>query len=70
MGAYRLFRTIRRKFPSPYYRLRFKIPRSNVSVAIFMLDTVFYTAVGLLAGIVVDVSYGFIDPRIRMGSKK
>uniref|UniRef100_A0A8C6CLY0 Tartrate-resistant acid phosphatase type 5 n=1 Tax=Moschus moschiferus TaxID=68415 RepID=A0A8C6CLY0_MOSMO len=28
------------KFPSPYYRLRFKIPRSNVSVAIFMLDTV------------------------------
>ncbi|XP_059863803.1 tartrate-resistant acid phosphatase type 5 [Delphinus delphis] len=27
-------------FPSPYYRLRFKIPRSNVSVAIFMLDTV------------------------------
>ena len=37
---------------------------------IFMIDTVFYTAVGLLAGIVVDVSYGFIDPRIRMGSKK
>ena len=36
----RLHRTIRRKFPSPYYRLRFKIPRSNVSVAIFMLDTV------------------------------
>nr|KAF6347699.1 acid phosphatase 5, tartrate resistant [Myotis myotis] len=25
-------------FPSPYYRLRFKIPRSNVTVAIFMLD--------------------------------
>ncbi len=37
---------------------------------LFMIDTVFYTAVGLLAGIVVDVSYGFIDPRIRMGSKK
>lgn len=36
----------------------------------FMLLTVFYTAVGLLAGIVVDISYGFIDPRIRMGSKK
>lgn len=30
----------RRNFPSPYYRLRFKVPRSNVSVAIFMLDTV------------------------------
>ena len=37
---------------------------------IFMIDTVFYTTIGLLAGIVVDISYGFIDPRIRMGSKK
>ena len=37
---------------------------------IFMMLTVFYTAVGLLASIVVDISYGFIDPRIRMGSKK
>ncbi|XP_076977836.1 tartrate-resistant acid phosphatase type 5 [Tamandua tetradactyla] len=27
-------------FPSPFYRLRFKVPRTNVSVAIFMLDTV------------------------------
>lgn len=37
---------------------------------IFMLTTVFYTAIGLFAGLVVDISYGFIDPRIRMGSKK
>ena len=37
---------------------------------IFMLTTVFYTAIGLVAGVVVDISYGFIDPRIRMGSKK
>ena len=37
---------------------------------IFMMLTVFYTAVGLLASIVVDISYGFIDSRIRMGSKK
>ena len=37
---------------------------------LFILLTVFYTAIGLAAGIVVDVSYGFIDPRIRMGSKK
>jgi ABC-type dipeptide/oligopeptide/nickel transport system permease component len=36
----------------------------------FMLTTVFYTAIGLLAGVVVDISYGFIDPRIRMGSRK
>ncbi len=37
---------------------------------LFILLTVFYTAIGLAAGIVVDISYGFIDPRIRMGSKK
>ena len=36
---------------------------------VFMMDTIFYTLVGLLAGIVVDISYGFIDPRIRMGEK-
>ena len=36
---------------------------------VFMADTIFYTFVGLLAGIVVDISYGFIDPRIRMGEK-
>lgn len=36
----------------------------------FMTLTVFYTLIGLLSGIVIDISYGFIDPRIRMGSKK
>ena len=36
---------------------------------VFMMDTVFYTLIGLTAGIVVDISYGFIDPRIRMGEK-
>lgn len=36
---------------------------------VFMADTVFYTFIGLLAGILVDISYGFIDPRIRMGEK-
>ena len=34
---------------------------------VFMVDCVFYVFIGLLAGIVVDLSYGFIDPRIRMG---
>jgi ABC-type dipeptide/oligopeptide/nickel transport system permease component len=34
-----------------------------------MIDTIFYTLIGLLAGILVDISYGFIDPRIRMGEK-
>lgn len=36
---------------------------------VFMMDTIFYTAISLLAGILVDISYGFIDPRIRMGEK-
>ena len=36
----------------------------------FIMLTVFYTVIGLAAGIVVDISYGFIDPRIRVGSKK
>lgn len=35
----------------------------------FMLLSGFYCLVGLVAGIVVDISYGFIDPRIRMGAK-
>lgn len=35
----------------------------------FMLLSGFYTLIGLLAGIIVDISYGFIDPRIRMGAK-
>ncbi|MBP5153745.1 MAG: ABC transporter permease [Lachnospiraceae bacterium] len=37
---------------------------------LFLLLSCFYLAIGLIAGIVVDVSYGFIDPRIRMGSRK
>ena len=37
---------------------------------VFMADTIFYTLIGLFAGIVVDISYGFIDPRIRIGNKE
>lgn len=37
---------------------------------IFILTTCFYVIIGLVAALVVDISYGFIDPRIRMGSKK
>ena len=35
----------------------------------FMLLSAFYTLVSLTAGIIIDVSYGLIDPRIRMGAK-
>ena len=37
---------------------------------VFILTACFYTSISLVGSIVVDVSYGFIDPRIRMGSKK
>ncbi len=36
----------------------------------FILLSAFYTVIGLVSSIVVDLSYGIIDPRIRMGSKK
>lgn len=36
----------------------------------FMALTVFYTFIGLASGIITDISYGIIDPRIRMGSRK
>lgn len=35
----------------------------------FMADIMFYTLVGLVAGLVIDLSYGFIDPRIKMGER-
>ena len=36
---------------------------------VFMLETALYTLVGLVGGIVIDISYGLIDPRIRIGEK-
>ena len=35
----------------------------------FMSLTFFYTFIGLLSALLVDLSYGFIDPRIKMGEK-
>ncbi len=35
----------------------------------FLLVTCFYCLIGLLSGLVIDLSYGFIDPRIRMGER-
>ncbi len=37
---------------------------------VFMAVSIFYTFIGLAANIIVDLSYGFLDPRIRMGAKK
>ena len=35
----------------------------------FMMLSGFYLLIGLAAGLVIDLSYGIIDPRIRMGAK-
>ena len=35
----------------------------------YLLMNSFYTLIGLASGIVVDLSYGFVDPRIRMGER-
>ena len=37
---------------------------------VLMADMSLYTLIGLLSGVFLDLSYGFIDPRIRVGAKK
>lgn len=37
---------------------------------VLMADMALYTIIGLLSSVFLDLSYGFIDPRIRMGAKK
>ena len=37
---------------------------------VFLYVTAFYTFIGLAAGIVIDLSYSILDPRIRVGGKK
>ena len=44
--------------------------QANPDYNVLMVDMAIFTTVGLLAGIVLDLSYGFIDPRIRMGEKR
>ena len=38
--------------------------------SVVMVDMAIYTMIGLAATLVVDLSYGIVDPRIRMGAKK
>lgn len=37
---------------------------------VLFVDMALFTTIGLLSGVLLDISYGFIDPRIRMGAKK
>ena len=38
--------------------------------SMFMALSMFYCLVGLVSNIIIDISYGFIDPRIRMGEER
>ena len=46
------------------------IALNNKDFNVLFVDMAIFTTIGLLAGIITDLSYGFIDPRIRMGEKK
>lgn len=37
---------------------------------VFLFISMFYVIIGLLSGLLVDLSYGIVDPRIRMGGGK
>ena len=43
---------------------------NNQDYNVLFVDMAVFTTIGLLAGVVLDISYGFIDPRIKMGAKK
>lgn len=43
---------------------------TNKDYPVVMIDMAIYTLIGLFATLIVDLSYGIVDPRIRMGAKK
>ena len=43
---------------------------NNPDYNVLFVDMAVFTTFGLMAGVLLDISYGFIDPRIRMGAKK
>jgi oligopeptide transport system permease protein len=42
---------------------------NSVDYNFFMYLSMFYVVIGLASGLVIDLSYGMVDPRIRMGAK-
>lgn len=43
---------------------------NNSDYNVLMVDMAFYTVIGLVASVFLDLSYGLLDPRIRVGAKK
>jgi oligopeptide transport system permease protein len=46
------------------------LAQGNYDYNVIMASSAFYGIIGLSAVLIVDLSYGIIDPRIRMGAKK
>lgn len=46
------------------------LSQGNYDYNVIMVSSAFYGVIGLFAVLIVDLSYGIIDPRIRMGAKK
>jgi oligopeptide transport system permease protein len=44
--------------------------RGSYDYNLILASTAFYTIIGLFAVLLVDLSYGIVDPRIRMGARK
>lgn len=46
------------------------LTRNSYDYNVILVSTAFYTTIGLFAVLLVDLSYGIVDPRIRMGARK
>ncbi len=46
------------------------LTRGAYDYNVILVSTAFYTTIGLFAVLLVDLSYGIVDPRIRMGARK
>ncbi len=46
------------------------LSQSNYDYNVIMVTTAFYAFIGLFSVLLVDLSYGLVDPRIRMGARK
>ena len=43
---------------------------NSMDIPVIMVDMAIYTTIGLFATLIIDLSYGIVDPRIRMGARK
>ena len=46
------------------------LSQGNYDYNVIMSSSAFYSVIGLVTVLIVDLSYGIIDPQIRMGAKK